>query len=100
MHRSCTDKTLASTLGISVEQYKEIETGDQLMTRKQAQKLGRLFKVDSKYIYDCAMLIDEYKTKDTILTITKNSLFSVLDRLEALIEKLANEMSSKPPIEQ
>jgi len=74
-------KTIAAHLGISVRQYKELETGKILLTKQQAQQLGKLFKVNGNYFYDAAMQLE-------LLLTQREMIISLKDKNKQLEEQL------------
>ncbi len=53
-----TNKTVASTLGISTRQYMDIERGEIFLTHKQAHQLGKLYKMNGSYFYEATRQLE------------------------------------------
>jgi transcriptional regulator with XRE-family HTH domain len=62
-----TTETIAKHLDISVSEYEKIETGKTLLTEKQADRLGKLFKVKGKYIYKAALQLELLLVRNEML---------------------------------
>src|SRR5580698_7443797 len=80
-----TIKTIADKLGIGVGVYKEMEKGEVLLTRKQAELLGELYNTDPSYFYKEAIQLDLLQTRMMIIKILKkenNLLIAKLKKSE------------------
>ena len=75
-----TVKTVATKLGISVDDYIGIETGEILLTEEQAKILGKLYNAHSSYFNDEAIQLDLLRTKIEIIKALKSKISS-LERL-------------------
>jgi transcriptional regulator with XRE-family HTH domain len=75
-----TVKTVATKLGISVDDYIGIETGEILLTEKQAKILGKLYNAHTSYFNDEAIQLDLLRTKIEIIKALKSKISS-LERL-------------------
>ena len=53
-----THESLAAELGISVQEYKELENGKKMLTANHVFKLSRLFGIRGQYIYLAALQLD------------------------------------------
>jgi transcriptional regulator with XRE-family HTH domain len=81
-----TIKIVAGKLGIAAEMYKEMEKGEVLLTRKQAEQLGELYNTDPSYFYKEAIQLDLLQTRMMIIKILKkenNLLIAKLKKKEA-----------------
>ncbi len=72
-----TVKTVATKLGISVEDYKGIETGEILLTEEQAKILGKLYNARTSYFNDEAIQLDLLRTKIEIIKALKSKISSL-----------------------
>jgi len=75
-----TVKTVATKLGISVDDYIGIETGEILLTEKQGKILGKLYNAHTSYFNDEAIQLDLLRTKIEIIKALKSKISS-LERL-------------------
>jgi transcriptional regulator with XRE-family HTH domain len=75
-----TVKTVAMKLGISVDDYIGIETGEILLTEEQAKILGKLYNANTSYFNDEAIQLDLLRTKIEIIKDLKSKISS-LERL-------------------
>ena len=75
-----TVKTVATKLGISVDDYIGIETGEILLTEEQAKILGKLYNTHTSYFNDEAIQLDLLRTKIEIIKALKSKISS-LERL-------------------
>ena len=75
-----TVKTVATKLGISVDDYIGIETGEILLTEEQAKILGKLYNARTSYFNDEAIQLDLLRTKIEIIKALKAKINS-LERL-------------------
>jgi transcriptional regulator with XRE-family HTH domain len=81
-----TIKTIADKLSIGVGVYKEMEKGEVLLTRKQAELLGELYNTDPSYFYKEAIQLDLLQTRMMIIKILKkenNLLIAKLKKNES-----------------
>jgi transcriptional regulator with XRE-family HTH domain len=69
--RRYTVKNVAEKLGVPPEAYREMEKGDLLLTRKQAELLGQLYNADASYFYREAVQLDLLQTRMAIIKIVK-----------------------------
>ena len=72
-----TVKTVATKLGISVDDYIGIETGEILLTEEQAKILGKLYNTHPSYFNDEAIQLDLLKTKIEIIKTLKAKINSL-----------------------
>ena len=72
-----TVKTVATKLGISVDDYIGIETGQILLTEEQAKILGRLYNARTSYFNDAAIQLDLLRTKIEIIKALKSKISSL-----------------------
>jgi transcriptional regulator with XRE-family HTH domain len=72
-----TVKTVAAKLGISVDDYIEIETGEILLTEEQAKILGKLYNARTSYFNDEAIQLDLLRTKIEIIKALKSKISSL-----------------------
>ena len=72
-----TVKTVAAKLGISVDDYIEIETGEILLTEEQAKILGKLYNARTSYFNDEAIQLDLLRTKIEIIKALKAKINSL-----------------------
>jgi len=75
-----TVKTVAMKLGISLDDYIGIETGEILLTEEQAKILGKLYNARTSYFNDEAIQLDLLRTKIEIIKALKTKISS-LERL-------------------
>ena len=72
-----TIKTVATKLGISVDDYIGIETGEILLTEEQAKILGKLYNAHTSYFNDEAIQLDLLRTKIEIIKALKSKISSL-----------------------
>jgi len=72
-----TVKTVATKLGISVDDYIGIETGEILLTEEQAKILGKLYNARTSYFNDEAIQLDLLRTKIEIIKALKAKISSL-----------------------
>ena len=72
-----TVKTVATKLGISVDDYIGIETGEILLTEEQAKILGKLYNAHTSYFNDEAIQLDLLRTKIEIIRALKTKISSL-----------------------
>jgi transcriptional regulator with XRE-family HTH domain len=72
-----TVKTVAMKLGISVDEYIGIETGEILLTEEQAKILGKLYNARTSYFNDEAIQLDLLRTKIEIIKALKSKISSL-----------------------
>lgn len=72
-----TVKTVAMKLGISVDDYIGIETGEILLTEEQAKILGKLYNARTSYFNDEAIQLDLLRTKIEIIKALKSKIRSL-----------------------
>jgi len=72
-----TVKTVATKLGISVDDYIGIETGEILLTEEQAKILGKLYNARTSYFNDEAIQLDLLRTKIEIIKALKAKINSL-----------------------
>ncbi len=72
-----TVKTVATKLGISVDDYIGIETGEILLTEEQANILGKLYNARTSYFNDEAIQLDLLRTKIEIIKALKSKISSL-----------------------
>ena len=72
-----TVKTVATKLGINVDDYIGIETGEILLTEEQAKILGKLYKAHTSYFNDEAIQLDLLRTKIEIIKALKAKINSL-----------------------
>jgi plasmid maintenance system antidote protein VapI len=82
--------TVAAHLGINVSEYQEIETGKILLTRKQANQLGKLFNVKADYFYQAALQLDLLLTKNEIIKMQKIRIEELKQQLHDLKKSVSN----------
>ena len=75
-----TVKTVATKLGVSVDDYIGIETGEILLTEEQAKILGKLHNTHPSYFNEEAIQLDLLRTKIEIIKALKAKISS-LERL-------------------
>jgi transcriptional regulator with XRE-family HTH domain len=75
-----TVKTVATKLGVSVDDYIGIETGEILLTEEQAKILGKLYNAHTSYFKDEATQLGLLRTKIEIIKALKSKISS-LERL-------------------
>jgi transcriptional regulator with XRE-family HTH domain len=67
-----TPEAVAARLGISVKQYKAIESGKELLTARFARKLGKLYKQKGEYFYAAGMQVEMLRSGNEIIRLLKN----------------------------
>jgi len=72
-----TVKTVATKLGVSVDDYIGIETGEILLTEEQAKILGKLYNARTSYFNDEAIQLDLLRTKIEIIKALKSKISSL-----------------------
>ena len=72
-----TVKTVATKLGVSVDDYIGIETGEILLTEEQAKILGKLYNAHTRYFNDEAIQLDLLRTKIEIIKALKSKISSL-----------------------
>ena len=72
-----TVKTVATKLGVSVDDYIGIETGEILLTEEQAKILGKLYNAHTSYFNDEAIQLDLLRTKIEIIKALKSKISSL-----------------------
>jgi DNA-binding XRE family transcriptional regulator len=77
-------ETVAAHLGISADEYKEIETGKTLLTWQQARRLGKLFNVKVRYIYHAALQLDLLLSKTEMVSFQKGRIGELKQQLQQL----------------
>jgi transcriptional regulator with XRE-family HTH domain len=75
-----TPKKVATHLGISVEIYRDIETGDILLNEKQARQLGALYNVPYSYFYKEAQQLDLLLTRKAIIDMLKQKINILVEK--------------------
>ncbi|MDO6435667.1 helix-turn-helix transcriptional regulator [Flavitalea sp. BT771] len=86
MHYS--PKKVAATIGIPVSVYREIESGEVLLTYEQARKMAVLYKTETHYFFESAQQLDLLLSSRIII----QTLKADNDRLQAELHKM-NERS-------
>jgi DNA-binding XRE family transcriptional regulator len=76
-----TPNAIAAHLDINVRSYQEIETGEILLSRKQAHQLGKLFHVKADYFFQAALQLDLLHTKNEIIKIQKGKIEELKQQL-------------------
>ena len=72
-----TVKTVAMKLGICIDDYIGIETGEILLTEEQVKILGKLYNAHSSYFNDEAIQLDLLITKIEIIKTLKAKINSL-----------------------
>lgn len=75
-------KKVAAKLGISVDEYIEIERGLLMPTPVLMQKLGELYNVNGDYFYEAALQLEDLLSTRLVLKILKNEN----ERMNKLLE--------------
>jgi transcriptional regulator with XRE-family HTH domain len=91
-------QAIAHKLGIKTHVYFEIESGETLLTYKQAEKLGQLYNTSPHYFYNAAQQLDLLLTKNVIIKAAKWRISQLEERLK-LIEQnqsINHPLQSKP----
>ena len=57
----------AKLLGIPLSLYRELESGDVLLTYAQARKLAKLYDSEAKYFYEAAQQLDHFLTNSILV---------------------------------
>lgn len=81
-NKKYTAKFLAGKLGITVKEYKELEKGISLLTRKQAKQLGAVYEVDYSWFYKEAVQLDLLLTRMAIIKVLKWEKDLLITQLE------------------
>lgn len=79
-----TSDAVAANLGISLSEYQEIETGELLLSEKQARQLGKLFNVKKDYIYEAALQLDSLLAKTEFIKIQKTKIEELKRQIQDL----------------
>jgi plasmid maintenance system antidote protein VapI len=79
-----TPDTVAAHLGITVHEYQEIETGQKLLSEKQAKQLGKLFGVKGQYICEAALQLDLLITRNEMVKIYKAKVEELKEKIQEL----------------
>ena len=66
------NEAIAAALNVTPGQYEEIENGELLITFKQAEALGKLFKTHGSHIYTSALQLDTLLAQRQIIKILKH----------------------------
>ena len=69
-----TPETVATRLGISVNQYKAIESGKVLLTARLARKLGKLYKQKEEYFYAAGMQLEMLRSGNELIQLYKEKM--------------------------
>jgi transcriptional regulator with XRE-family HTH domain len=87
-------KSIARKIGISFSKYKQIETGEVLMSKKVAKRLSRLYKMGkAPYIYDAACQLDVLHLRLAIIRDLRQAKTDLLNRIDKM--KNNNQSASK-----
>lgn len=70
-NKKYTVKFVAGRLGITMKEYRELEKGVILLTRKQAKQLGDIYEVDYSWFYKEAVQLDLLLTRMAIIKVLK-----------------------------
>ncbi|MEO6542393.1 MAG: hypothetical protein ABIN74_15430 [Ferruginibacter sp.] len=65
---------VAVWLRVTLKEYRELETGQQLLTPKQAAQLGKLYKVKGIYFYRAALQLELLVTRREIIRVQKEEI--------------------------
>jgi len=84
-----TPKKVATHLGISVETYRDIETGNILLNEKQARQLGALYHAPYSYFYIEAQQLDLLLTRKVINDILKQKINLLIEKNKKQAESVA-----------
>ncbi len=84
-------KDVANRLGISIDQYRELESGDVLLTYEQARKLGKLYNAETKYFSQAAQHLDLLLTSQANNKLLKANNDQLKERLKSMGEMILNE---------
>lgn len=90
MYQHCPE-SVAGYLHISAGEYKSIETGEILLTVKQARQLGKLYNIKGDYFYDAALQLDLLLAKIEIGKIQKAKIKQMVRQLQQLQSQTANQ---------
>ena len=74
-------ETIAAHLDINVTEYTEIETGQRLITVKQADQLGKLFNVNSEIILEAAEQFDLFLARNELIKLQKEKIGELKQQL-------------------
>ncbi len=83
-------ESVAACLHISAGEYKSIETGEILLTVKQARQLGKLYNINGDYFYDAALQLDLLLAKIEIGKIQKAKIKQMVQQLHQLQSYIAS----------
>jgi DNA-binding XRE family transcriptional regulator len=84
-----TPKKVATHLGISVDTYRDIETGNILLNEKQARQLGALYNAPYSYFYKEAQQLDLLLTRKVINDILKQKINLLIGKNKIRVEAIA-----------
>lgn len=82
--RGLTPEIIAAQLDIPVTEYMEIETGQRLITVKQAEQLGLLFNVNSEIILEAAEQFDLFLARNELIKLQKEKIGELKQQLQRL----------------
>ncbi len=77
-------KAVATHLGINVSEYREIEAGKILLSKRQSRQLSKLFNVKGDYLYEAALQLDLLLAKNEMVTIQKEKIEELKRQLHQL----------------
>ena len=69
-----TPEAVAGRLGISVNQYKAIESGKVLLTARLSRKLGKLYKQKGEYFYAAGLQLEMLRSGNEIIRLYKEKI--------------------------
>lgn len=65
------NKKVADALGVSIQQYMKIERGETILTRQQARRLGKLYRMKGSYFFETARQLDLLQRMELTIKILK-----------------------------
>lgn len=66
------NKKVAASLGITTQEYMEIEKGELMITYAQARQLGKLYKMNGEYFYEAARQLDQLLSCGLVIKILRS----------------------------
>jgi transcriptional regulator with XRE-family HTH domain len=89
-------KSIARKIGISASKYKQIETGEVLMSKKVAKRLSHIYKMGkAPYIYDAACQLDVLHLRLAIIRDLRQAKTDLLNKIARLQNKSAAKGTQK-----
>ena len=91
--RRLSPEKVAAHLGISVDEYMEIETGKALPNRKQDRQMAKLFGVKVKHLYSSSQQLDMLLARTELVNFLRN----IINEQKKLSQELKSKIPSQKP---